>query len=120
VIVQVEIDEQERAIFLHVLTVGRWALPPLEAQRLTNELSHALVATGLLDRRRDSAVLKGAGAPSGRCPGLRAFDSEDHARAAHRKAGFRFRAFRCEGCGRWHVSADEKNGRRKGARRGGR
>jgi hypothetical protein len=118
VIVQVEIEDG--GIHLHVLTVGRWALPPLEAQRLTNELSHALVATGLLERRRASAVLKGAGAPSGRCPGLRGFDSEDHARAAHRKAGFRFRAFRCEGCGKWHVSADEKNGRRKGARRGGR
>jgi hypothetical protein len=117
-IVQVEIDEQERAIFLRVLTVGRWLLPPLEAQRLTNELSHALITTGALERKR--ASVRHAPAPSGRCPGLRAFESEDHARRAHSKAGFRFRPFRCEGCGKWHVSADEKNGRRKGAKRGGR
>lgn len=121
-IIQVEIDEQAAGIFLHVLNVGRWALPPLEAQRLTNELSHALIATGAIERRRAAASGRQgqAGAPSGGCPGLRAFDSEERARRGHRNVGFRIRPFRCDGCGRWHVSADERNGRRKGAARGGR
>lgn len=39
------------------------------------------------------------------------FTSIDAAKRAHRKASYRIRVYRCESCGAFHVTNDEKNGR---------
>lgn len=90
------------------------ALTPAEAQRLARELSHALIAAGALERRRRAD----APAKPAPCPGKRAYTSRQAARAATESARWRHRAYRCDACGAWHVTNDEKNARGRGGRGG--
>lgn len=91
------------------------ALTPADAQRLAGELSHALIAAGALERKRRAD----APAKPAPCPGRRAYTSRAAARAATQGERWRHRAYRCDGCGAWHTTNDEKNARRRGRGRGG-
>lgn len=81
------------------------AVPPVEAQRLARELSRALIASGVLNRR--------TGVPAGACPGKRAYPSAEAAKLANRSASWRFRVYACRACGAFHVTAAEKGGGRR-------
>lgn len=84
-----------------VVIDGRYVLTLPEARRLVSDLTHALFASA-------APAIKSGAKRAQPCPGRRAYDSENAARAANRKTNFRFRPYRCEGCGKWHVSNQDK------------
>ena len=96
------------------LSITTFHLTPREAQRLARDLSHALIESGVLRSKQRAD----APAPPARCPGKRGFESEEKARASAKSADWRFRAYECPGCGAWHLTADEKNARRRGVQKG--
>lgn len=83
-----------------------------ETRRLVSDLTRALFASAL-------PAIKGGAKRVQPCPGgRRAFASENAARAANKTARFRYRPYRCDGCGKWHVCNSDKSrdgGRPKGA-----